>query len=75
MGQLGHAQHDSQGGAELVAGDAAEGAFELVGAAELMGLAGQPFQTYATEVARLLEALCGRFDPKKSNVIGATPYL
>jgi DNA repair protein SbcD/Mre11 len=47
----------------------------LVGAAELMGLAGQPFQTYATEVARLLEALCAAFDPKKCNVLAAHLYI
>lgn len=47
----------------------------LVGAAELMGLAGQPFQTYATEVARLLEALCGAFDPTKCNVLAAHLYI
>lgn len=47
----------------------------LVGAAELMGLAEQPFQTYATEVARLLEALCADFDPKKCNVLAAHLYI
>jgi DNA repair protein SbcD/Mre11 len=43
----------------------------LVGAAELMGLAGDPHQAYATGVARLLEALCAAFDPGKCNVLAA----
>ncbi len=43
----------------------------LVGAAELMGLAEQPQQTYATGVARLLEALCAAFDPDKCSVLAA----
>jgi exonuclease SbcD len=47
----------------------------LVGAAEVMGLAGQPFQTYAAEVARLIEALCRGFDPKKCNVLAAHLYV
>jgi exonuclease SbcD len=47
----------------------------LVGAAELMGLAEQPYLTYATEVARLLEALCGSFDPKKCNIVAAHLYV
>lgn len=47
----------------------------LVGAAELMGLAGQPYQTYASEVARLLEALCAPFDPDKCNVLAAHLYI
>lgn len=47
----------------------------LVGAAELMGLAGQPYQTYASEVARLLEALCTPFDPGKCNVLAAHLYI
>jgi DNA repair protein SbcD/Mre11 len=47
----------------------------LIGAAELMGLAGQPFQTYATEVARLIEALCADFDPSKCNVLAAHLYV
>jgi exonuclease SbcD len=47
----------------------------LVGAAELMGLAEQPFQTYATEVARLLGVLCAAFDPKKCNVLAAHVYV
>jgi exonuclease SbcD len=47
----------------------------LVGAAELMGLAEQPYQTYATEVARLLEALCSDFDPGKCNVLAAHLYV
>jgi DNA repair protein SbcD/Mre11 len=47
----------------------------IVGAAELMGLAGQPYQTYATEVARLLEALCAGFDPTKCTVLAAHLYV
>jgi DNA repair protein SbcD/Mre11 len=47
----------------------------LVGAAELMGLAEQPFQTYATEVARLIEALCAPFDHSKCNVLAAHLYV
>ena len=47
----------------------------LIGAAELMGLAGQPYQTYASEVARLLEALCAPFDPTKCNVLAAHLYV
>jgi DNA repair protein SbcD/Mre11 len=47
----------------------------LIGAAELMGLAEQPFQTYATEVGRLLEALGGAFDPGKCNVLAAHLYV
>lgn len=47
----------------------------LVGAAELMGLAEQPFQTYATEVARLIEPLCDAFDPSKCNVLAAHLYV
>jgi DNA repair protein SbcD/Mre11 len=47
----------------------------LVGAAELMGLAEQPYLTYATEVARLLEALCGGFDQEKCNVVAAHLYV
>jgi len=47
----------------------------LIGAAELMGLAEQPYQTYATEVARLLQALCGAFDPEKCNVLAAHLYI
>lgn len=47
----------------------------LIGAAELMGLAEQPFQTYAAEVARLLEALCGAFDPKVCNVLAGHLYV
>jgi exonuclease SbcD len=47
----------------------------LVGAAELMGLAEQPYVTYATEVARLLEALCAGFDPKKCSVVAAHLYV
>jgi exonuclease SbcD len=47
----------------------------LVGAAELMGLAGQPYQTYAGEVARLLEALCAPLDPDKCNVLAAHLYV
>jgi exonuclease SbcD len=43
----------------------------LLGAAELMGLPGQPAQTYAAGVARLLEALCAAFDPDKCNVLAA----
>ena len=38
----------------------------LIGAAELMGLAEQPYQTYATEVARLIEALCAAFDRRSA---------
>ena len=40
-----------------------------------MGLAEQPYQTYATEVARLLEALCAAFDPEKCNVLAAHLYV
>jgi DNA repair protein SbcD/Mre11 len=47
----------------------------LVGAAELMGLPGQPYQTYASEVARLLEALCAPFDHEKCNVLAAHLYI
>jgi DNA repair protein SbcD/Mre11 len=47
----------------------------LVGAAELMGLAEQPFQTYATEVARLIEALCSGLDPSKCTVLAAHLYI
>jgi len=47
----------------------------LVGAAELMGLAEEPFQTYAAEVARLLDALCAAFDPKMCNVLAAHLYV
>ena len=47
----------------------------LVGAAELMGLAEQPFLTYAAEVARLLEALCAAFDPKMCNVLAGHLYV
>jgi exonuclease SbcD len=47
----------------------------LVGAAELMGLAEQPFQTYAAEVARLLEVLCAAFDPERCNVLAAHLYV
>lgn len=47
----------------------------LVGAAELMGLAEQPFQTYATEVGRLIETLCAAFDPSKCNVLAAHLYI
>ena len=47
----------------------------LIGAAELMGLAEEPFQTYAAEVARLLEALCAAFDPKMCNVLAAHLYV
>ncbi len=47
----------------------------LIGAAELMGLAEQPYQTYATEVARLLEALCAAFDPGKCNVLAGHLYI
>ena len=47
----------------------------LLGAAELMGLAEQPYQTYATEVARLLEALCAGFDPDRCNVLAAHLYV
>jgi exonuclease SbcD len=47
----------------------------LIGAAELMGLAGQPYQTYASEVARLLEALCDPFDADKCNVLAAHLYV
>lgn len=47
----------------------------LVGAAELMGLAEQPYQTYATEVARLIEALCASFDHDKCNVLAAHVYV
>lgn len=47
----------------------------LVGAAELMGLAGQPYQTYAEEVARLLEALCAPFDPDKCNLLACHLYI
>lgn len=47
----------------------------LIGAAELMGLAGQPYQTYASEVARLLEALCSPFDAEKCNVLAAHLYV
>jgi exonuclease SbcD len=47
----------------------------LIGAAELMGLPGQPYQTYASEVARLLEALCAPFDPDKCNVLAAHLYV
>jgi len=47
----------------------------LIGAAELMGLAEEPFQTYATEVGRLLEALGAAFDPGKCNVLAAHLYV
>lgn len=47
----------------------------LIGATELMGLAGQPFQTYATEVARLIEALCAAFDPAKCNIFAGHLYV
>jgi DNA repair protein SbcD/Mre11 len=47
----------------------------LIGAAELMGLAGQPYQTYASEVGRLLEALCAPFRPEKCNVLAAHVYV
>jgi exonuclease SbcD len=47
----------------------------LVGAAELMGLAEQPFQTYAAEVARLLEALCLPFDHAKCNLLAGHLYI
>lgn len=47
----------------------------LIGAAELMGLAEQPYQTYAAEVARLVEALCAAFDPSKCNVLAAHMYV
>jgi exonuclease SbcD len=47
----------------------------LLGAAELMGLVEQPYQTYATEVARLLEALCAGFDPDSCNVLAAHLYI
>ena len=47
----------------------------LLGAAELMGLVEQPYQTYATEVARLLEALCAGFDPDRCNVLAAHLYI
>jgi DNA repair protein SbcD/Mre11 len=47
----------------------------LIGAAELMGLAEEPFQTYAAEVARLLEALCAAFDPKVCNVLAGHLYV
>src|SRR5207249_3770261 len=43
----------------------------LVGAQELLGLAEQPFQTYATEMARIFGALCQGFDPAKCNVLTA----
>lgn len=47
----------------------------LVGAAELMGLAGQTYQTYAEEVARLLEALCSPFEPDKCNLLACHLYV
>jgi exonuclease SbcD len=47
----------------------------LVGAAELMGLPGQPYQTYASEVARLLEALCTPFEPDKCAILAAHLYI
>jgi DNA repair protein SbcD/Mre11 len=47
----------------------------LVGAAALMGLAEQPFQTYAAEVARLIEALCSPFDHAKCNVLAGHLYI
>jgi exonuclease SbcD len=47
----------------------------LVGAAELMGLPDQAHQTYAAEVARLLDALCAAFDPSKCNVLAAHLYV
>jgi DNA repair protein SbcD/Mre11 len=47
----------------------------LVGAAELMGLAEQPFQTYAAEMARVLEALCEPFDHFKCNLLAGHLYI
>ncbi len=35
----------------------------LVGARELMGLSGEPYQTYAEEMAALISALCEPLDP------------
>ena len=43
----------------------------IVGAADLMGLAGRPSQAYAAEVARLLEALCAAFEPGVCHVLAA----
>src|SRR5262249_10507718 len=43
----------------------------LIGAAELMGLAEQPFQTYAAEVGRLLQALAAAFAPEKCHLLAA----
>jgi exonuclease SbcD len=47
----------------------------LVGAQQLLGLAEQPFQTYATEMARILGALCKGFDPAKCNVLTAHIFV
>jgi len=47
----------------------------LVAAQEMLGLAEQPFQTYATEMARILGALCQGFDHAKCNVLAAHLFV
>ena len=47
----------------------------LVAAQQLLGLAEQPFQTYATEMARILGALCQGFDHAKCNVLAAHVFV
>ena len=47
----------------------------VVGAAELMGLAGEEYQNYAAELSRLIEALCQPFDATKSRVFAGHLFV
>lgn len=47
----------------------------LVGARELMGLPGEPFQTYAEEMAALIGALCAPLDPSTCTAFAGHVFI